>query len=145
MFDWFEKMIREVIWKAISDFFRDLAGKGEEAIRDKLRSLTAGEQLSSSPLVKVLVVDNAADTLTLLVRGSFPIGGVTPFMRLEIVVSRSDIDLTFAEAPVRVKAWRTVLGDLTIKDGKLLEGASASATTAGPGSGRDRSTSSRSG
>jgi hypothetical protein len=122
MFDWFEKLVRDIIWKAMQDFFRLLPALGEQMIRDKLKSLTAGQQLSSSPLVTVLAVDNAADTLTFLVRGSFSFEGLTPFMRLEVVVSRSDIDLSLGEPPVRVKRWQAVLGDLRVEKKNALDG-----------------------
>ncbi|MBB6694893.1 hypothetical protein H7B90_26200 [Cohnella xylanilytica] len=123
MFEWFEKLIRDTIWKAIADFFEMLPGLAEDAIREKLHSLTAGQELSSSPLVRVLGVDIGSDTITLLVRGAFPIGGVTPFMRLEIVISRSEVHLSFAEAPIRIVQWKTVLGDLTVESEGKYKGS----------------------
>jgi hypothetical protein len=103
MFDWFEKMVRDVIWKALNDAFHDLTGLGEQAIREKLQSLTAGDTLSaSSPLIRVTAVDNAADTVRLLIRGAFPFDGSTPFMRLEVAFSRSLIDLSLGEPPIRI-------------------------------------------
>ena len=62
MFDWFEKLVREAIWKALNDFFNDLAALAEAKIIEKLQSLTAGQQLSTTPLIRVTGVDLAADT-----------------------------------------------------------------------------------
>ena len=68
MFPWFQLLILWIIWKAFEDFWMEQLGDAEDAIREKLQSLTAGEQLGTSPLVKVLAVDTAADTVTILVR-----------------------------------------------------------------------------
>jgi hypothetical protein len=123
MFDWFEKMVRDVIWKALNDAFHDLTGLGEQAIREKLQSLTAGDTLSaSSPLIRVTAVDNAADTVRLLIRGAFPFDGITPFMRLEVAISRSEIDLSLGEPPIRIKSWDTVLGDLRVEKKNAFDG-----------------------
>lgn len=119
MFPWFQLLILGIIWKAFEDFWKEQIGDAEDVIREKLRSLTAGEELAKSPLVKVLAVDNAADTLTILVRGPIKLSdAVTPFMRVEVVISRGDIHLTGDGPPIRVKEWRTVLGDLAINRDK---------------------------
>ena len=119
MFLWFNLLIVGIIWKAFEDFWMEQIGDAEDAISEKLRELKAGEQLATSPLVKVLAVDNAADTLTILVRGPIKLSdAVTPFMRVEVVVSRGDIHLTGDGPPIRVKEWRTVIGDLAINRDK---------------------------
>lgn len=138
MFPWFHLLIVGIIWKAFEDFWMEQLGDAEDAIREKLRSLKGGEQLATSPLVKVLEVDNAADTVTILVRGPIKLpGSVNAFMRIEVVISRGDIHLDGSDPPIRVKEWRTVIGDLPInkdlgsgekpdvKDtkGKLFEGS----------------------
>jgi len=116
-------MVRDVIWKALNDAFHDLTRLGEQAIREKLQSLTAGDTLSaSSPLIRVTAVDNAADTVRLLIRGAFPFDGITPFMRLEVAISRSEIDLSLGEPPIRIKSWDTVLGDLRVEKKNAFDG-----------------------
>jgi hypothetical protein len=115
MFPWFHLLVVGIIWKAFEDFWMEQIGDAEDAISKKLRELKAGEQLATSPLVKVLAVDKAADTLTILVRGPIKLSSaVTPFMRVEVVISRGDIHLTGDGPPIRVKEWRTVIGDLAI-------------------------------
>jgi hypothetical protein len=122
MFDWFEKLVRETIWRALNDFFSDLTGLIEEKIREKLKSLTAGQQLSTTPLIRVTGVDEAADTVQILIRGAFPFESLTPFMRLEVAVSRSDIDLSFASAPIKIKRWIELLGELRVTKEKAFDG-----------------------
>jgi hypothetical protein len=123
MVDWFEELVVGVIWKAIDDALKSLAGKAETEIITALRGLTAGQQLASSPLVKVLAVDNAADTVTLLVRGAFSFSGTTPFLRVEVVVSRSNVHLTGGAPPIDVLTWQTVIGDLKIVKDGAFEGS----------------------
>ena len=119
MFPWFNLLVVGIIWKAFEDFWMEQIGDAEDAISKKLRELKAGEQLATSPLVKVLAVDNAADTLTILVRGPIKLSSaVTPFMRVEVVISRGEIHLTGDGPPIRVKEWRTVIGDLAINRDK---------------------------
>ncbi|MDQ3624805.1 MAG: hypothetical protein M3463_20370, partial [Verrucomicrobiota bacterium] len=115
MFPWFHLLIVGIIWKAFEDFWKEQLGDAEDAIEEKLRSLTGGEQLATSPLVKVLAVDKAADTLTILVRGPMKLSdAVTPFMRVEVVISRGDVHLDGSDPPIKVKEWLTVIGDLAI-------------------------------
>src|SRR5262245_38086644 len=117
MFPWFQLLILGIIWKAFEDFWKEQIGNAEDAIREKLRSLEGGEQLGTSPLVKVLAVDNVADTVTILVRGPIKLTeGITPFMRIEVVISRGEINLTGDGPPIRIKDWRTVIGDIAITD-----------------------------
>jgi hypothetical protein len=138
MFPWFQLLVLGIIWKAFEDFWEEQLGDAEDAIREKLRSLKAGEEVSPAPLlVKVLAVDQAADTLTILVRGPLTLPrSITPFMRVEVVISRGDVHLTGSDPPIRIKEWLTVIGDLPInkdqgsgekdvKDskGKLFEGS----------------------
>lgn len=138
MFPWFQLLILGIIWKAFEDFWEEQLGDAEDAISAKLRSLKAGEEISPAPLlVKVLAVDEAADTVTILVRGPLSLPRlITPFMRVEVLLSRGDIHLTGSDPPIRIKEWLTVIGDLPInkdqgsgekdvKDpkGKLFEGS----------------------
>ncbi|GGD90071.1 hypothetical protein GCM10010911_55880 [Paenibacillus nasutitermitis] len=125
MFEWFEKMIREVIWKAIADFVEALPGMAEDKLYEFLHDLKAGEVLASSPLVKIIAVNDAEETVTVLVRGAFPFSGVTPFMRIEAVISRAraDIHVTGEDPPIRIKQWQTVLGDLSVKSEGKYKGA----------------------
>src|SRR5215204_456874 len=122
MFDWFEKLVREAIWKALNDFFNDLATLAENKIREKLQSLKAGDQLSTTPLIQVTSVDLAADTFQVLIRGAFTFSGITPFMRLEVAVSRSQIDLSSISSAIHIKKWVTLLGDLRIEKDKAFDG-----------------------
>ncbi|MBB6732919.1 hypothetical protein [Cohnella zeiphila] len=124
MFEWFEKLVKDIVWKAIDDFLEALPGELEDKVFEFLSGLTAGETISASPLVKVLAVDGAAETVTLLVRGSLSFGGVTPFTRIEIVVSsaRADIHADGSEPPIAIKRWNTVLGDLTVEKKKTYKG-----------------------
>jgi hypothetical protein len=39
MFDWFDKMMRDVIWKGIDDFFGGVTAQGESAIPEKLQTI----------------------------------------------------------------------------------------------------------
>ncbi|NOJ79791.1 hypothetical protein [Myxococcus xanthus] len=123
MFDWFEKLVREAIWKALNDFFNDLSALAEQKIREKLQSLQAGDQLSTTPLIRVTGVDLAADTFQVLVRGAFTFSGITPFMRLEVAVSRSEIDLSSATSAVKIKRWIDVLGELRVEKKSAFEGS----------------------
>lgn len=119
MFPWFQLLILWIIWKAFEDFWMEQLGDAEDVIVEKLKELTPGEQLGTSPLVKVLAVDEAADTVTILVRGPIKLSSaVTPFMRVEVVISRSDVHLTGDGPPIRIKEWRTVIGDLAINRDK---------------------------
>lgn len=122
MYDWFEKLVREAIWKALNDFFNDLAALAEAKIIEKLQSLTAGQQLSTTPLIRVTGVDLAADTFQILVRGAFTFEGITPFMRLEVSVARSEVDVTSVSAPIKIKKWFQVLGDLRVEKKSTFDG-----------------------
>jgi hypothetical protein len=116
-------MVRDAIWKALNDAFHDLTNLGEQKIREKLQSLAAGDTLSpASPLIRVIAVNEAADTVRLLIRGAFPFDGITPFMRLEVTMSRSEIDLSLGEPPIRIKTWDTVLGDLRVEKKNAFDG-----------------------
>ena len=120
MFDWFEELIKEIIWKALNDFFDNLASKLEEEIESYLNGLTAGKKLSSSPLVKVLAVD--ATTITFFVRGRVKLfkGVESAFMRIEVVVSK-DVDLSSGSPPINIVDWHTVVGDLQLKKKDVFE------------------------
>ena len=115
MFPWFHLLIVGIIWKAFEDFWKEQLGDGEDAIREKLRSLKAG------------------DRARLLAAGEGARGGQRgrhrhhsgpradqasrlghAFMRVEVVISCGDVHLTGDEPPIRVKEWRTVIGDLPI-------------------------------
>jgi hypothetical protein len=122
MYDWFEKLVREAVWKALNDFFHDLTVLVEAKIVEKLQSLTAGQQLSTTPLIRVTGVNLANDTFRILIRGAFSFEGITPFMRLEVEVARSEIDITFSSAPIKIKEWLTVIGDLRIEKKSMFDG-----------------------
>jgi hypothetical protein len=120
--DWFEEYVKEKIWKAISDFFGDVASWTETKIESYLAGLKKGDKLSDSPLVKVLEVDEGHNTLTLLVRGRVDLfkGVESAFMRIEVVVSR-DIDMTGGAFPVDIVEWRTVVGDIKLSKKNVFE------------------------
>ena len=122
MFDWFERLVREAIWKALNDFFEDLSALAEQKIREKLQSLAAGDQLSTTPLIRVTGVDLAADTFQVLIRGAFSFSGISPFMRLQVSVSRSDIDLSSVTSAIRITQWIEVLGDLRVEKKSTFDG-----------------------
>jgi hypothetical protein len=118
--DWFDRLVKQIVWKAIEDTVGILEGKAAAAIESELRSFTQAKQLSSSPLVQVVAVDDAADTLTLLVRGRFKLfdDAVAPFIRLQIVLSRT-VD-THLDPPLTIRDWQTVVGDLQIQKAKVF-------------------------
>jgi hypothetical protein len=60
MSDWSEKLVREVIWKALDDFIHELATLPDATISERRQSLTAREQLSTPPLIRFTGVDVAA-------------------------------------------------------------------------------------
>ncbi len=119
---WFVKYISKKIWNAIGDAFGELAGKTETQIKSYLASLKGGDELSKSPLVRVLEVENPPNTVTLLILGRVNLfGGVeSAFMRIEIVISK-DVDLTTGSTPIEIIEWRTVIGDLKLKKENVFE------------------------
>ena len=46
MYPWFLALILGIIWKAFEDFWMEQLGDGEDAIREKLRSLKGGDELA---------------------------------------------------------------------------------------------------
>lgn len=112
MAPWFERLIKGVLWQSIRDLVGKLEAEAEAAVEKKLRSLKAGDKLSDSPLITVLSVNNAQDTLTLLLRGRFPLypGAVSAFMRIELVLLR-DVNF-FSGDVITIKQWVTVMGDI---------------------------------
>lgn len=122
MFEWFEKLVREAIWKALNDWFNDLTTLAENKVREKLAELKAGDQLSTTPLIRVTAVNLATDTFTILFRGAIPFSGITPFMRIEVTVSRSEVDLSSISSAIHIKEWITVVGDLRITKEKAFDG-----------------------
>jgi hypothetical protein len=122
MTDWFERLIKEIIWKALDDFFSDLASKAESEIESYLNGLTADEKIASSPLVKVLAVDSPPGTVTFLVRGRVKLfkGVESAFMRIEVVISK-DVDLSGDGPPIDVVDWHTVIGDLKLSKKNVFE------------------------
>jgi hypothetical protein len=116
MDDWFEHLVKDVVWKGIQDEVGNLEGQASSAIHDKLVGLQVGKKLSSSPLVQVVATDDSS--VTLLVRGRFKLfgGAAAPFLRLQVRVSKT-VD-THLSPPLTILHWDTVVGDLQItKDG----------------------------
>jgi hypothetical protein len=113
MDDWFERLVKDVIWKGIQDAVGELAGEASSAIEGKLATLTVGQKLSSSPLVAVVAVDSSS--VTLLVRGRFKLfgGAAAPFVRLQVKVSKQVDDQL--DPPIEIIEWQTVVGDLQIQ------------------------------
>jgi hypothetical protein len=111
--EWFEHLIKDVIWKGLQDALGDLEGQASAAIEDKLGKLKSPDKLSSSPLVQVVTAD--AQSVTMLVRGRFKLfgGAVAPFIRLQVKVSRK-VDAQLSP-PLNIVSWDTVVGDLQIK------------------------------
>src|SRR6266542_1741047 len=115
MDDWFDHLVKDVIWQGLQDWSGDLKTKSSGAIHDELKKLKPGDTLSGSPLVAVIAKSESDDTVTLLIRGRFRVfgGSVAPFMRLQVVVSRK-VDKSL-DPPITITAWQTVVGDLAIK------------------------------
>jgi hypothetical protein len=111
--DWFEDLVEDIVWEALKDAYEWVAGTLESEVEAKLDSLTKGEKMSSSPLVKVL--DVTPTTVTFLVRGRVPIykKALSAFMRIEVVVSK-DVDFTSGDPPIDIEDWHTVIGDIDI-------------------------------
>jgi hypothetical protein len=109
---WLEHLVREIIWKAIQDEVGSLEAEGAALIESELAGLTAGQKLSSSPLVQVAAVDDAS--VTMLVRGRFKLfgGAVAPFIRIELRVSKTVDDQL--DPPITILDWESVVGDLQI-------------------------------
>ncbi len=112
MDDWFDHLVKDVVWKAIQDEVGSLEGQAAAAIQDKLADLNPGDKLSSSPLVQVVTTD--ATSLTLLVRGRFKLfgGAVAPFIRIQVRVAKT-VD-EHLDPPLTVLRWDAVAGDLQI-------------------------------
>ena len=70
MFDWFENFIKEIIWKSLQDAFGSLTTMAEDALKAYLDKLEPDKVLETSPLIKVLAVDNLNKTITFLIRGN---------------------------------------------------------------------------
>ncbi|MFJ7765853.1 hypothetical protein [Bacillus toyonensis] len=119
MLPWFEKLVIEMLWKEIDDFLKGLGGMSPTQIQEKLRNLSEGETIATSPLVKVLTVDNVANTITFLIQGSISFGGISPFMRIEVVISRY---VTGSNSPIGIKNWKSVAGDIKIEKENMTEG-----------------------
>jgi hypothetical protein len=113
MDDWFERLVKEIVWKAILDAVGELQGLAKSKIEEKLNELEPGKELSSSPLVQVVTVDT--QSVTLLVRGRFKLfdGAAAPFIRLQVRVSKT-VDAQLSP-PLTILNWDTVVGDLQIK------------------------------
>jgi hypothetical protein len=120
--DWFENLVKDIIWKALCDAYADLTSKAENEIEEYLNSLTSGKQLSPNPLVKVLEVDNPPNSITFLIRGRIKLfkGVESAFMRIEVVMSK-DVDLISGAFPVEIIEWRTVVGDIKLSKKKVFE------------------------
>jgi hypothetical protein len=117
MDDWFEHLVKDVIWKAIQDEVGNIEGRASSAIHDKVATMSPGDKLSSSPLVQVLSTD--VSSVTLLVRGRFKLfgGAVAPFIRIQVRVSKT-VD-THLSPPLTILYWDTVVGDLQITKARL--------------------------
>jgi hypothetical protein len=113
MDDWFERLVRDVIWQAIQDALGELAAWGEAEAEAKLAELTPNKSLSSSPDVATL--DVTPTTIRFVVRGRFKLfgGAAAPFIRLEVLVSK-DVPAGF-DPPIRILEWDSVVGDLRIE------------------------------
>ena len=114
MDEWFERLVKELIWRALVDALGELADLAEAAIEEKLQALTAGEKLSDAPLVAVVDVAEDKSWFVLVVRGRFKdvIWGASPFFRMQIKVS-TDVDLHSRE-PLTVLEWQSVVADLQL-------------------------------
>ena len=100
MFPWFHLLIVGIIWKAFEDFWMEQIGDAEDAISEKLRELKAGEQLATSPLVKGARRGQCRrHPHHSRARADQASRSVTPFMRIEVVISRGDIHLTGTTRP----------------------------------------------
>lgn len=115
MFDWFEKFVKDLIWKSLEDSFGSLAAKSEDELKSYLNKLKPEEILSESPLIKVLGVDDFNNTITILIRGNVPLfkGIQSVFVRMEVIISKGD--------PKRIVGWPTVMCELTIGNEGLTE------------------------
>ncbi len=121
MQEWFERLLKELIWKAIADAINALAEWTEAQIEAKLAELTpASDPLSKSPLIKVL--ETTDTTITFFIRGRIKLfaGAESAFMRIEVVVSK-DVDLSFDGPPISILDWLTVVGELKLKKKKVFE------------------------
>jgi hypothetical protein len=119
MEDWFESLIKEIVWDGLCDLYADIAGWAEPKIEEKLKELGAATKpLSSSPLVRVIGStkddDGEVNTITLLIRGRIPLYKYieSVFMRIELTIS-TDVDLYF-NPPIKIINWHTIIGDLKI-------------------------------
>jgi hypothetical protein len=123
MIDWFEKLIKDIIWQAIRDAIGKVGDLLEAEVEEALRKLVVGEKLNDSPLIKVLAVDEAQNSVTLFLRGRIPLfpGATSAFMRIELVLSR-DVNLAGnADKILTIKRWVTVIGDLQFGDEKVFD------------------------
>ena len=112
---WFEHLVEDVIWKAIEDEVGVLEGEIAAKIEATLKGLSAGQKLSSSPLVQVVSIASDKTSVTILVRGRFKLfgGAVAPFIRIQVLLSTTvDTDL---DPPITILHWDAVVGDLQIK------------------------------
>lgn len=118
---WFDDVIRDVVWKAIRDTANAVGTWGEAQAEAFLAGLTPGQQLSASPLVRVLANDGS--WVTVLVRGRQPLGAVSPFLRLEARVSR-DVNIT-SSGPLSQVQIVDLVGELVVEKKGVVRGALA--------------------
>jgi len=125
MQDWFESLIKEIVWVALCDLYADIASWAEPKIEEELKNLgTKTKPLSSSPLIRVVGsttdINGEIDTITLLIRGRIPLFKYieSVFMRIELTIS-TDIDLYF-DPPINILDWHTIIGDLKISKKKIF-------------------------
>lgn len=126
MDDWFEDIVVDVLWKGLKDAYAEVAEAAHDPVQEALDDLTAGKKLSSSPLVQVLEVtagtppDHGTATIVIRGRRSFFKKTVSPFVRIQVVISRTVApDL---QPPIRILDWQTVVGDLKIEKAKVFVG-----------------------
>ncbi len=106
MYIFFEEAVKAGLKKALEEL--EKGGKTDD-------KLELGKEISTSPLIRIIGIDDTANTFTVLMRGNMQLikGLQSVFMRLEFVVSRTD--------PIRILEWLTIMGEITIGNEGLID------------------------
>lgn len=118
--DWFEQLINDFLIPIIAGLACGQLGAAKQPLEDYLAGLEKSKEISSSPLVKVMDLDD--DSITFLIRGEFSFfkGATTAFMRILVKVAKK-LKAAPQAFKIDILDWITVIGEVFLGKKDLFE------------------------
>ena len=111
MDDWFERIARKIIGRAIQDAANWAVGEANSKLTAFLKDQKPGVPVSQKPLIVVTEDDVPAHAKEFLLTGDVKISNFSAFARVEVRIDTQSVDVS-KSPPIKVLAWPTIIGDV---------------------------------